>query len=72
MVNFNEYVKSKLNKKDCYIFDGIYFESIEKIGTFQPIVNLKSAIKQDNYKEQSDCEVILENQYSQLHEFMTK
>jgi len=48
MLDFNNYVKSKLNKKADYTFDGVYFESIEKIGAFQQIVNLKNAIKQDN------------------------
>jgi len=31
--------------KTDYTFDGKYFENIEKIGAFQPIINLKNAIQ---------------------------
>ena len=34
--------------KTDYTFDGKYFENIEKIGAFQPIINLKNAIQQEN------------------------
>lgn len=50
------------NIKADYTFDGEYFESIEKIGVFSPIVNLKNAIKQNlNGVEHMNCEKILKN-----------
>ena len=55
-----------------YTFDGVYFENIEKIGTFQQIINLKNAIKQENEEEIEECTTILENQYPQLYQFIMK
>jgi hypothetical protein len=45
------------------VFDGIFFENIEKIGAYPPIINLKNAIKQNNQKEIRDCKNILKNQH---------
>jgi hypothetical protein len=50
IADYNEKIKEfyKFFKKSDYTFDGVYFESIEKIGSFQPIVNLKNAKKEEN------------------------
>lgn len=58
--------------KADYTFDGVYFENIDKIGAFLPIINLKNVIKQNNQKERNDCNMILRNQHPQLFEFMKK
>lgn len=62
----------KFDKKTDYTFDDVYFESIEKIGAFSLIINLKNAIKQKNEEEHTNCENILKEQNPQLHEFMLK
>jgi len=59
------------NKGD-YTFDGVYFENIEKIGAFPPIINLKNALKLNNGKERYDCVTILKNHHPQLYQFMNK
>jgi len=59
------------NKAD-YTFDGVYFENIEKIGAFSPIINFKNAIKQENDEKQNECVKILENQHPQLYTFLLK
>ena len=41
--------------KNDYTFDGKYFENIEKIGAFQPIIKLKNALKQGNKEEINEC-----------------
>lgn len=48
------------------MFDGKYFENIEKIGAFPPIINLKNAIKHNNEKERKKCAKILQNEHPQL------
>ena len=53
-----------------YTFDGKYFENIETIGAFTPIINLKNAIKQENEEELNECLTILDNQHPQLWEFV--
>ena len=54
------------------MFDGKYFENIESIGAFPPIINLKNSIKQENEEQINECLSILENDYPQLYEFMMK
>jgi hypothetical protein len=71
--NRNVYSKTIDNHNNVdYTFDGVYFENVEKIGDFPLIINLKNAIKQENKKEQEQCEMILKNQHPQLNEFMLK
>ena len=62
---------SSINSNN-YTFDGKYFENIEAIGVFPPIINLKKAIKQENKEEINECLTILNNQHPQLYEFMLK
>ena len=59
---------SSINR-DNYRFDGEYFENIEKIGAFPPIINLKNAIKQENEEivEISDPERLI-TQYKLVSE----
>ena len=65
--------KSEITKNsDNYTFDGKYFENIETIGVFSPIINLKNAVKQENEEENKKCVKILENDHPQLQEFMNK
>lgn len=61
-----------ISKKVDYTFDGVYFENIEKIGTFPPIINLKNSIKQRNEEEKEICFMFLENHHPQLCEFMVE
>ena len=58
--------------KGDYTFDSVYFESIEKIGAFPLIINLKNAIKQENLEDKIKCFTILKNQHPQLNQFMLK
>lgn len=60
-----------LTKAD-HTFDGLYFENIEKIGDFPPIINLKNANQRENEEYKTKCKSILENQHPQLYEFMLK
>jgi hypothetical protein len=61
-------------KKPDYTFDGVYFENIEKIGAFPPIINLKNAMQEinSNIKEIRSCRNILKNEHPQLFEFTLK
>jgi hypothetical protein len=58
VVSTNENIKNKAN----YTFNGKYFENIETIGDFPPIINLKNSIKQENEEEINECLTILKNQ----------
>ena len=42
-----------------YTLDGVYFGSIEEIGNFPVIINLKNAINQENKEEAGKYEKIL-------------
>ena len=57
---------------DNYTFDGKYFDKIETIGASSPIINFKNAVKQVNEEEMGKYNKILENDHSQLWEFMNK
>ena len=48
------------------MFDGKYFENIESLGAFPPIINLEIAIKQENKEQLDECVTILANQHPQL------
>ena len=56
----------------AFVFDGLGFENIEKIGTFPLIINLKNAIKQENEEDKNKFYMILKNQHPQLYEFILK
>ena len=46
---FDKLREKYLSKEEVnYTFDGVFFESIEKIGAFHMITNLKTEIKQGN------------------------
>ena len=70
-IYLNNIMPEFYNKAD-YTFDGKYFENIESIGAFPPIINLKNAIKQENEDERKRCNKILKNKHPQLFAFMLK
>jgi len=53
--NFFRLYNNDLLTLTDYTFDGKYFENIEKIGVFQPIIKLKNALKQGNKEEINEC-----------------